>query len=104
MFFLGAFIAIPILVIGVGLWRRGLVSWWLLVRVGVVAVLSATYLSLWANYLTLAQVWLYYSEFTLGLRVAYLPLEEYLFLMLYVLLAALGGLWIWQYFYPGDFD
>jgi lycopene cyclase domain-containing protein len=65
-------------------------------------VAALVYTSPWDNYLVATKVWFYDPRAVLNIILGYLPLEEYLFIILQTLLVGLFAVWLWRRFYPED--
>ena len=85
--FLIIFVAIPI---GLLVWRTsgsGSRSWMLLAGL---AILALAYTALWDNYLVANRIWWYSPSQVSGVRIGWVPIEEYFF---FVFQPLLTGLW-----------
>lgn len=63
----------------------------LLAGIGMLVVLAVVYTTPWDNYLVASETWTYPEERTWGIRLGWVPLEEYCF---FVLQTVLTGLWV----------
>jgi lycopene cyclase domain-containing protein len=85
--FLLLFLVLPILALAVALRRRMTRAWrW---SVGAVALIAVLYTTPWDNFIVAQGVWSYPSERVLGVTLGFVPLEEYVFFVLQVLLTGL---------------
>ncbi|GAB4576402.1 MAG: lycopene cyclase domain-containing protein [Anaerolineae bacterium] len=98
--FLGLFVCIPILVLGVVAlrdWRRGvrpnsgLNNLTMGAAILLHSAIALVYTTPWDNYLVATRVWWYDPTLVNGLVIGYVPIEEYTF---FVLQPILTGLWI----------
>ncbi len=97
--FLARYVVIPLLILRLLLWRERqrqpeppepLTNWPEdIVLLGHVAV-AVAYTTPWDNYLVASDVWSYDPELVTGLRLGYVPIEEYSF---FVLQSLLAGSW-----------
>jgi len=67
-------------------------------------VLALLYVTAWDNYLVASRIWYYSPAQVLKVIIGFVPLEEYLFFLLQTLLTGLFVLWLWQRFYPRDWE
>jgi lycopene cyclase domain-containing protein len=85
--FLVVFLVLPIGVLALALRRRMTPAWrW---SVGAVAVIAVLYTAPWDNYIIAQGVWSYPPGRVLGPTLGFVPLEEYAFFVLQVLLTGL---------------
>lgn len=87
--FLGLFVVVPILLLAVR-YRRTL-SWRGLLPLGILMVVVYAATSPWDNLAVKWGLWRFKPELIWGVKLGYLPLEEYLFFGLQTLLV---GLWV----------
>jgi len=66
--------------------------------------LSVLYTTPWDNYLVATRVWYYDPALVLNAIIGYVPIEEYTFFILQTILTGLFTLWLWQRFYPADWN
>ncbi|MCL6643383.1 MAG: lycopene cyclase domain-containing protein [Dehalococcoidia bacterium] len=59
--------------------------------IGLLAVVAVVYTTPWDNYLVASETWTYPEERTWGIRLGWVPLEEYCF---FVLQTVMAGLWV----------
>ena len=85
--FLVLFIAIPILILVFRNANRRGQPWAMLAGLAVIALL---YTTMWDNYLVANRIWWYSADQVSGLKLGWVPIEEYLF---FVLQPLLTGLW-----------
>ncbi|MGB8644299.1 MAG: lycopene cyclase domain-containing protein [Anaerolineae bacterium] len=91
--FLLIFLVIPIAALGIGLRRRLRTRWWL-TAVAVTIGVALFYTTPWDNYLVASGVWYYAPSRVWNIILGYVPLEEYLFFILQVILTGLITLWL----------
>ena len=85
--FLLLFLVLPILALAVALRRRMTRAWrW---SVGAVALIAVLYTTPWDNFIVAQGVWSYPPDRVLGVTLGLVPLEEYVFFVLQVLLTGL---------------
>lgn len=72
-------------------WRSGVRVRELLAGIAVLVVIAVVYTTPWDNYLVASETWTYPEERTWGIRLGWVPLEEYCF---FVLQTVLTGLWV----------
>lgn len=98
--FLARFVVLPMLILR--LWIRRdeqrrktmpepLTNWPAVAVIGTHSVLAFTYTTLWDNYLVASNIWSYDPKLVTGVRLGYVPIEEYSFFLLQPLLT--GSLW-----------
>ena len=99
--FLVRFLLIPMIVMGLLLWRdhrRGIVTpaylrnlpAWVAILVHI--FIALVYTTPWDNYLVATNVWYYNPDLVTGIVFGYVPIEEYTF---FVVETVLAGLWWW---------
>lgn len=96
--FLGYFVLIPIVLLGIVTWRdqnlgRPLPGFYLSrvpAMIGLHVLLALVYTTPWDNYLVATGVWTYNPALVTGLTIGYVPIEEYTF---FILETILSGLW-----------
>lgn len=86
--FLIAFLVVPLALVAWALRRR--LTWRHAQILGGLSLVALVYTTPWDNYLVATRVWWYDPARVLGLRMGWVPLEEYLF---FVLQPWLVGLW-----------
>ncbi len=91
--FLSIYLVIPIIVIGFLLRHRIRTRWWL-IAVGLTILVALVYTTPWDNYLVATGVWYYDPARVWNIILGYVPLEEYLFFVLQVILTGLLTLWL----------
>jgi len=91
--FLGLYVLPPIVALVAALfrWRSGVPIRELAAGIGVLAIIAVVYTTPWDNYLVASETWTYPEERTWGIRLGWVPLEEYGF---FVLQTVLTGLWV----------
>ncbi len=91
--FLGLFVVPPIvaLLAAVIRWPPRVPARELAGGIAVLAVIAVVYTTPWDNYLVASETWTYPEDRTWGIRLGWVPLEEYLF---FVLQTVLTGLWV----------
>lgn len=91
--FLGFFIVPPILTLLAASvrWPPRVPARELAGGIVLLAVIAVAYTTPWDNYLVASETWTYPEERTWGIRLGWVPLEEYLF---FVLQTVLTGLWV----------
>lgn len=67
------------------------------------AAIAVIYTTPWDNYLVATRVWYYDPRLVLGIRLWYVPIEEYTFFILQTFLTGTFAFWCWRLFYPADF-
>ncbi len=91
--FLLIYLVIPIIVIGFPLRDRIRTRWWLS-AVCLTILVALIYTTPWDNYLVATGVWGYAPSRVWNIILGYVPLEEYLFFVLQVILTGLITLWL----------
>ncbi len=91
--FLLLFLVLPILALAVALRRELRRRWWL-AAVGATVLMALAYTTPWDNYLVASGVWYYDRARVWNIVLGYVPLEEYLFFVLQVILTGLVTLWL----------
>ncbi len=91
--FLLIYLVIPIIVLGVLLRDRIRTRWWA-IAVGLTILVALVYTTPWDNYLVASGVWYYDPMRVWDIILGYVPLEEYLFFVLQVVLTGLITLWL----------
>jgi lycopene cyclase domain-containing protein len=86
--FLFLFLIIPIALLLLLLHDRIRAQWWR-VAVGMTILIALVYTTPWDNYLVATRVWYYDQTRVWGIVLGYVPLEEYLFVVLQTVLGAL---------------
>jgi lycopene cyclase domain-containing protein len=98
--FLGYFLVIPIIVLGIVALvdrRRGVLlpatlqAWPAWAAILLHVFIAVLYTTVWDNYLVATQVWWYDPELVTGITLGWVPIEEYTFFILQPILA---GLWL----------
>jgi len=90
--FLVIFLGLPIIAVLVAL--RGRVPRWYWLNMAALCALVLVYTAPWDNLIVVNGVWSYGSRQVLGLVIGVVPLEEYLFYLLQVILTGLCCLWL----------
>ena len=86
--FLVIFLLAPILVLGFR-WRNDIrQGWWQRAAIGTI-IAALMYTTPWDNYLVATRVWYYDTARVWNVVLGYVPLEEYLFFILQVILTSL---------------
>ncbi len=91
--FLSIYLVIPIIVLGFLLRNHIRTRWWA-VAVGLTILVALVYTTPWDNYLVASGVWYYDPARVWNIILGYVPLEEYLFFVLQVVLTGLITLWL----------
>lgn len=100
--FLGRFVVIPLIVLRVLLWRdrrnslrpaAELTNWSGDKALLAHAAVAVAYTTIWDNYLVYSKIWGYDRKLVSGLRIGYVPIEEYTFFVLQPLMT--GSLLLW---------
>lgn len=98
--FLARFVVLPMLILRFLIRREEqqqkpmpepLTNWPAVSIVGVHSALAFTYTTVWDNYLVASNIWSYDPKLVTGLRLAWVPIEEYSFFVLQPLLT--GSFW-----------
>jgi lycopene beta-cyclase len=87
--FLLVFLLPPILLLVWG--QRKKLHTWELAAVASISVIALVYTPLWDNYLVANKIWWYDEARVWGIKIGWVPLEEYLF---FVLQPLMTGLWV----------
>jgi lycopene cyclase domain-containing protein len=101
--FLLSFLVLPIVLLGVLVWRDrrrrqnlplspGGVHPWIVL--GLLIVVAVIYTTPWDNYLVATQVWWYDRRLVTGITFGWVPLEEYVFIVLQPILIVLWSRWV----------
>ena len=99
--FLIIFICIPLAGL-IYMMRHSLRRVHLIMLLGLAAI-AVIYTTPWDNYLVATRVWYYDPRLVLGIRLWYVPIEEYTFFILQTFLTGTFAFWCWRLFYPADF-
>jgi lycopene cyclase domain-containing protein len=103
---LGTFIVPPMLILMIivpqDIWRRlfkrqGQIDWLPYIAVLLHVVIAVVYTTPWDNYLVATNVWWYDPELVTGVRLGYVPIEEYTFFVLQTLLTGFWTLFLMRY-------
>ena len=105
---LATFILPPLLVLMIivpqDVWRRvfkhqGQVDWLPYIAILLHVVIAVVYTTPWDNYLVATNVWWYDPDLVTGLRLGYVPIEEYTFFVLQTLLTGFWTLFLMRYIF-----
>ena len=103
---LATFILPPLLILMIvvpqDIWRRlfkrqGQVDWLPYIGVLLHVVIAVIYTTPWDNYLVATNVWWYDPQLVTGIRLGYVPIEEYTFFVLQTLLTGFWTLFLMRY-------
>jgi lycopene beta-cyclase len=101
--FLWCFLVLPIVLLGLLVWRDrqgrqrlpvspGVAHPWLVL--GLLIVVAVIYTTPWDNYLVATRVWWYNPRLVTGITFGWVPLEEYVFFVLQPILIVLWSQWV----------
>jgi lycopene beta-cyclase len=81
--------------------RQGQVDWLPYIAVLLHVAIAVIYTTPWDNYLVASNVWWYDPQLVTGLRLGYVPIEEYTFFILQTLLTGFWTLFLMRYIFRG---